>query len=266
MKNWFYIIAFNTFGILFSCAQKEEQKEPHLVQHHMNKINDFVPEYLAKIPDLTLSSSGYNKAIINNYSIEGTIDTIGLKQGYWNISDTKNNFRFQGAYTNNLPSGWWEVFYHNELIACGHYQMGKKQGHWSYLRIGKTNMRCVTYSNDTLVGWGKELTMDSILLTEGSFNKGLKDGDWKYYHQNGKIKEHGAFLENEKSGWWQCFDESGQLLEEANYEQGKRSGYVKRYLGGIIAEEGKLINESKKGTWRYYDNVGQLKRIHEYEE
>ena len=90
---------------------------------------------------------------------------------------------------------------------------GKKQGHW----IGK-------YTNGTI-------------RYEGSFTNDQPVGDWKRFHENGRIKAVLHHLQNTDKASAELFDSNG-----ARYAKGNYKGTV------------------KDSTWNYYNNtrlVGQ---------
>ncbi len=251
---------------MFSCSHPQESEEPSFTLKEKNRINSFVSEYFFEIPRLDLTFKNYANYEFGEYTINGSVDSANLKQGYWKILNIKTNILYQGHFVNNKKSEWWDIFLDNKLICCGKYELNKKQGFWRYLRVGKETMKFINYQNDTLMGLAQEFTTDSILISVGSFAKGLKDDYWKFYYTNGTLKEQGYFHDNLKSGWWQSYDKNGKLIEEASYSQDEISGYVKRYINGIISEEGKQFNGRNRGVWKFYDLGGKQNKIHEYEE
>ncbi len=266
MKYTFCLFVSCLVGLLLSCSHPRETTEPSFALNEKSKINNIIPEYLTKIPEIDLTFKNYANYKFGEYTINGSVDSANLKQGYWKIINVKSNLLYQGSYVDSKKNGWWDILCNNKLVSCGKYELNKKQGFWRYLKFGTETLKFVNYQNDTLVGLTQEFTSDSILISEGSFNKGLKDGYWKFYYIDGTIKEQGYFHNNYKSGWWQSYDNKGNLIEEASYSQDEISGYVKRYINGLITEEGKQFNGKKRGTWRFYNLEGKQNRIHEYEE
>jgi antitoxin component YwqK of YwqJK toxin-antitoxin module len=225
-----------------------------------------VPEYLTVPPQIKLPCKDYKDFQINECVVEGSVDSNNLKQGYWKISDQKNKLLFKGNYLDDKKDGWLDVFSDDKLVCCGKYDSDKKQGFWRFLRLVNETKKFVNYRNDTLVGLAREFTSDSILISDGSYGYGLKNGYWKFYYTNGTIKEQGYYQDNYKSGWWQSYDTKGKLIEEASYSRDEISGYIKRYTSGVIFEEGKQFNGRKRGTWKFYDAQGKQNRIHAYED
>lgn len=260
---WYIFFLF----LLVACSETRMEHNNSFSTSKKNPINSFVPEYLAIIPKINLPFNSYNKYNFENYVVNGVVDSVNLKQGYWEIKDVKHNLTYKGTFVNDLLEGWWQVLSGTTLICAGNYEQNKKQGYWGYLQIGqKRSSKYVNYRNDTLSGLAREFTSDSILISDGNYTKGLKKGYWKFYYQDGTLKEQGNYNDNDRSGWWESYDENGKIRHEASYLRDKISGYVKKYLNGIISEEGKQYNGRKWGTWKYYDSSGNLLKIEEFDD
>jgi antitoxin component YwqK of YwqJK toxin-antitoxin module len=50
---------------------------------------------------------------------------------------------------------------------------------------------------------------------------GFKDGSFKEYYPNGKVKMTGEFKRDKRDGTWRLYDETGKLLMKRNYDEGK---------------------------------------------
>ncbi|MBI3520369.1 MAG: hypothetical protein HY062_13585 [Bacteroidetes bacterium] len=266
MKYSVYLFVSCLVGLLLSCSHPQESNEPSLSLKGKSNIIAFIPDYLSETPEIILSKGKYNNYSFKNYIIDGLVDSNNLKQGAWVINDISNKFVFRGYYLNNNKIGWWSIIEGAKLICCGNYSQNKKQGFWRYLKLYTGTLKFVTYFNDTLTDLAREYSADSVLLSDGKFRNGLKDGYWKFYFGNGNLKEQGYFQDNTKSGWWQSYDLNNKLLEEASYSRDEISGYVKRYLNGILSEEGKQFNGRRRGAWKFYDSEGNIKKITEYDE
>jgi antitoxin component YwqK of YwqJK toxin-antitoxin module len=253
--------------LLVACSETKMEHSNLISTRKTEVINSFVPEYLSIIPKINLPFKSYRKHNYENYVVEGKVDSLNLKQGYWEIHDVKNNLTYKGTYLNDLLDGWWQVLSGSTLICAGNYVQNKKQGYWGYLQIGQAkNSKYVNYKNDMLSGLAREFTIDSILISDGNYTRGLKNGYWKFYYPNGTLKEQGNYKDNNKSGWWENYDKNGKIYQEASYLRDEISGYVIKYLNGIISEEGKRFNGKKWGTWKYYDSYGNLIKIDEFDD
>ena len=115
---------------------------------------------------------------------------------------------------------------------------------------------------------------------DGNYRKGLMNGKWMYYHENGQIHGQGRFIDgdgsnpsessgipfNGRSGRWSFWYKNGQKSSEDNYKDGKRDGkYTTWYENGQKSGEGTYKNgiligkyewwfEDGTKEWEYYYN------------
>jgi uncharacterized protein len=122
-----------------------------------------------------------------------------------------------------------------------------------------------------------------IKKSEGPYKDGNPVGEWKFWHENGKIKEEGKFTDKGlRSGIWKVYDEDGTLAEEITYtEGGKLTGPYKVYYKGkeyatydykngelmgcrFVKPDGSLAGESKRNgktlEYTYYYPNGTKKK------
>lgn len=66
-------------------------------------------------------------------------------------------------------------------------------------------------------------------IEKGEFREGLKEGRWKYYYSNEKIKFEGDFIQGQEDGKHLWYYENGNLKEERHYIYGSREKMWKRY-------------------------------------
>lgn len=68
---------------------------------------------------------------------------------------------------------------------------------------------------------GKTFSMDGKLKAEGRYTDPelqIEDGQFTFYHPNGKVESSGAYAQGWKSGVWQRFDQWGHPLSEKIYD------------------------------------------------
>lgn len=266
VKNSYFLVLLSLVGFIYSCSETQEKDEPFKTSVTLTSFNDFIPSYVSEAPNLEIEPGNYYNHVIGKYSIDALVDSLNANAVYWKIKDSRENKIYQGHALDGKKTGWWEMLYNKTLICCGNYIANKKSGFWRYYPIGGESHKLVNFKNDTLDGLAQEYSADSILLSEGKYLNGLKSDYWKFFYNNGKIKEKGYFYDSYKSGWWQSFESNGNLIEEASYSRNEISGYVKKYLNGVLFEEGKFFDGKRRGTWKCYDENGKLKRIKEYGE
>lgn len=165
------------------------------------------------------------------------IEKDGTKTGFWKFYHPNGKPASEGQYENNKPVGKWVYFHDNGAKSSEgeHDKEGQRQGAWKlYFPDGK-------------------------LMGEGFFEKG--NGDYKEYHDNGKLKLEGKVVKGKNEGRWNYYYEDGSLEGFCDYEQGE--GLFKSfYQNGQLKLEGKLKNGQKTGVWQLYNEVGKLVGIY----
>ena len=86
------------------------------------------------------------------------------------------------------------------------------------------------------------------LEIEGQIENNKNTGLWKYYYSNGKVESKGHFKNDLAEGEWTWYYPSGRLKETAEFKNGERDGIAVIYNenGEVIEKrisEGKEISE-----------------------
>ena len=92
-----------------------------------------------------------------------------------------------------------------------------------------------------------------------------KRGLWKYYYENGQLKEEGGYKDDKKEGLWKHYYEDGILELEINHENNKIYGRW-YYENGQLKKEGGQIDYIHNGLWKHYYEDGVLEREIEHTE
>lgn len=118
----------------------------------------------------------------------------------------------------------------------------------------------------------------------GQYKNGRMDGEWKYFHGNGELKNlftckdgimHGDYIEvNEggveiinghyenglKTGKWTWKYDSGEIKETGSYKDDLLDGeFICYYKNGNIREKGKYSKGELHGAYETYFNDGSLR-------
>lgn len=62
---------------------------------------------------------------------------------------------------------------------------------------------------------------DSTTHYKVGLKGGFKDGSYKEYHPNGKVKMTGQFKKDKRDGTWRLYDESGKQIMKRTYDEGE---------------------------------------------
>ena len=82
---------------------------------------------------------------------------------------------------------------------------------------------------------------------------GLRQGFWQKKYPSGTKMYEGFFENNTPVGEWKRYHENGRLKANIKYHDDTANTQLFDLLGKLIAE-GNYINQKKDGTWKYYNN------------
>ena len=109
-------------------------------------------------------------------------------------------------------------------------------------------------------GKGKEFNaINDILIYEGEFLNGERNGKGKIFYQNGNIKYVGEFLHGKAHGVGKEYNSKGELKYIGYYLYGKKNGKGREYYNykfNKIKFEGEYLND-KRWTGKGYDKINQ---------
>ena len=75
--------------------------------------------------------------------------------------------------------------------------------------------------NGEISGYCKKY-YEKIMIFEGEYLNGKKNGKVKEYHRSGQLIYEGEYLNGKKNGKVKEYDENGQLMFEGEYFNGKK--------------------------------------------
>ena len=109
---------------------------------------------------------------------------------------------------------------------------------------------------------------------DGNYRKGLMNGEWTYYHENGQFHAQGRFIDgdgsnpseltgipfNGRSGRWKFWYENGQKSTEGTYRNGNLIGkYTEWHKNGQKSGEGPFKNGKMDGKWTWWYENGNMR-------
>ncbi|MEJ0055187.1 MAG: TonB family protein [Bacteroidota bacterium] len=106
---------------------------------------------------------------------------------------------------------------------------------------------------------------------KGVYKSGLKNGEFIFYHPNGKVESVGDFVSNERAGIWKYFYANGNPKQEIEFSNGAKKilyyndslgqqllkdgngfwkeEYEEPWVSQLVINEGHLKNYEKDGQW-----------------
>ena len=98
------------------------------------------------------------------------------------------------------------------------------------------------------------------VVEEGNYENSRKQGMWKNFFPNGKIKSEIAYVNSRPNGTYRTYFENGQVEEEGSWENNRNTGGFKRYHENGQTAQQFVFNESGKrdGKQVYFYENGQV--------
>jgi uncharacterized protein len=209
-------------------------------------------------------------------------DANNLKQGKWFVFYDNGNVKQEGTYRDDKKDGYFKEFAENgDLISVTKYVNGEKQPdaqeiakldvqneYWPNGKIRNSG----TYRNGVAEGVYREYDttgriVKSMIYSAGNIagegivkEDGVKDGPWKEYYADGKLKAEGNYKDDKRVGEWKFYYPDGKVEEIGKFSSaGKMTGVWKWYFasGQLLIEE-EYVNGLKDGTHTEYDEEGKV--------
>lgn len=95
-------------------------------------------------------------------------------------------------------------------------------------------------------------------VEEGVYKNSLKEGLWKRFWPNGKLKAEITFAEGRPQGWYRTYYDNGICEEEGGWWNNKNTGYFRRWHPNGHPQQMFSFNDSGKrmGLQRYFYENG----------
>ena len=206
-------------------------------------------------PNGNLKSEGYRRYFLLDstwifYNEQGdTTDIVnyylGKKNGYsthyqYKKDENDSLHRFivsKELFLNDKKNGRSFYYKNNRLWKTVMFVDGIKNGPTFY------------YTNDTLVTT-IELYKNNFLIGTENINRydkaHLKHGTWKYFYDDGTIRQEEHYIHGKLNGDLKQFSTSGKIIEKKHYEQG-------------VPKKWEPLNDSIMSEKKKYSPTGQLK-------
>ena len=220
------------------------------------------------------------------------------RQGKWKwFFDDEFTVKMEGSYKNGLKNGYWKEFDRDgNLISATKYVDGEKQEkaeelvkldvRTDYYPDGQVKV-VATYSKDGVPegvrreynqageveksfifrkgrivaegiftdagqrqGIWKEYYSDGKLKATGRYADDKKEQLWKFYYRSGQLEQVGKYIDNQPDSLWRWYHINGNLLREERFYQTLPDGlYTEFDLQGNIITSGEYIEGKKEGFW-----------------
>ncbi len=201
------------------------------------------------------------------YEMNGLLITHGYyKDGnydnFWTYYLDDGTLDQKVYYDNNIANGWATNYgVEGDTLLRIRYLNGKILAFQNYNSKGE-----LLNEYDLLKSDGYQIMSDSDYVTASCSLKGGKyEGDFYWYHPNGKVSSKRTYLNDERNGEFRSYYYNGELRTEGQYLNGKRIGkWTGYYPDGKLYEEYYYVEGEKDSIdYTYYEN-GQVKLSQTY--
>jgi uncharacterized protein len=248
-----------------------------------------------RIITLTTYKSGFitERELINRY------DNNGRKHGPWKYFYPDGTVQREGTYKHGEENGYFKEYdTKGNLVTTAKYAEGVKledvaelvklDVRKDYYPDGKVKI-AATYNKDgqpegvrreyapdgtieksyifrngIMIGEGivtekgerdgswKEYYDDGKLRAEGKYSKDVREGGWKFYHQNGMVSQEGNYMKGKPEGEWRWYYPDGETWREELYYNGLLDGLMTEYdESGNVISKGEYIEGKEDRDWYY---------------
>ncbi len=230
----------------------------------------------------TITLITYKKGFITDRERINRFDQQNKKHGKWKYFYDSGILSLEGIYKHGIKHGYFKEFdMEGNLITTSKYVNGEKQedvAELVKLEIRKDyypngNVKIIaSYKEGIPEGVTREFNEEGeiekayvfkngIIIGEGIMTeKGEKDGPWKEYFDDGKLKATGDYIKDKKSGTWNFYHNNGNIEQTGNYnDRGQLNGQWKWYYqnGNLLREES-FYNGLADGIMTEYDEIGNI--------
>lgn len=150
------------------------------------------------------------------------------------------------------------------VIESGPYMENIAVGlHKKFDRQGNIISSSIYNNNGTLLSSGivdkegkregewKDFFGDGKVKAKGLYKNNLREGNWLFYFNNGNTEQVGSYRNGKETGIWKWYYSTGELLKEENYFKGKKEGISTEYAkNGEILMDGGYVENEKEGEWK----------------
>ncbi len=194
-------------------------------------------------------------------------DNKGRKQGIWKIFYPNEKLNIYANYLNDTLNGYYREYNtYGELTKTEFYVMGKLKTPEIYENEQeKIIIKKEYHPNGQIKFSGSYIDTIPVGLHRIFDDKGQIMNS-EIFSETGKLSGEGITdKESKKQGHWKFYYDDGKLKSESNFINDKRNGKWLYYYNSGITEQTGFYNAGKpEGIWKWYYENGKLRRTGEF--
>jgi antitoxin component YwqK of YwqJK toxin-antitoxin module len=189
---------------------------------------------------------------------QGIVDEAGNRNGRWKDLYPDGRIQAEGQFTDNRRTGIWK-FYNlsGKVEQTGAFNNDRPDGLWKWFYDSGVLLREEEYFQGQRDGSFTEYSHAGDIISQGQYSDGERNGDWKF--KSGDNTEVGKYIIGLKDGVWKSFYPDGKLRFKGNFSQGNPDGpQIFYFENGRIKEEQHFKMGIREKSWKKFDEEGNL--------
>jgi antitoxin component YwqK of YwqJK toxin-antitoxin module len=188
---------------------------------------------------------------------EGIVDEAGNRNGKWKDLYSNGKIMAEGQFTDNRRSGLWKFYNVFEKVEqTGSYNNGRPDGIWKWYYDNGALLKEEEYFQGQRDGSSTEYSVTGDVIAQGQYSDGERNGDWVFKSLN-MIVEEGKYIVGLKDGLWKTYYINGKLKFKGNFIQGNADGQQTYYYDtGKVKEEQYFQMGIRTKTWKKFSEEG----------
>ncbi len=224
----------------------------------------------------------YKKGFLINREIINRYNTAGNKHGLWMEFYESSGIKRTEEWRNGILSGFVKEYEQNgHLKNIFKYVNGELQEdaeelkfydiRYDYYESGRLKIMG-SYRNDLPDGVRREydelgniikgyIFLNGKMIAEGIIDeKGLKQGNFLEYYENGRVKAEGRYVDSKPVGAWKYYYSEGTIEQEGSFDnRGRHDGmWLWYYNNGNVWKKENFENGVNEGEYIEYDISGKV--------
>ena len=145
---------------------------------------------------------------------------------------------------------------------------GQRQGYWiikgsmidDHAYKPESKVEEGIYLDNRKNGLWKKYWPNGKVRSEINYDHGKPQGEYKLYYENGKLEEHSTWTNSKNTGAFKRYYENGNPQQDFLFaDNGKRNGLQKYFHdNGKLAMEVNIVNGQESGVMRRYNPDGSI--------
>ncbi len=297
-----YILTFVFFELFFLISVISQAQKNEITPNGYN---------IFRYPDKSVSSEGMMKngqpeGVWKSYYPNGKMKSEGKRVGekldsIWSFYDETGLISKKISYNNGMKNGFYFIYQQvkdslktsNVLISkelyledarngkSFYYEKDGKLSHTTLYQNNRKHGEEIFFGNDgriiLILKYNQGNLTDSEKLNRLD-NFGKKQGIWKDFYSNGKIKIYANYVDNLLNGYYREYDEQGQVIVNKRYingnqievtdikEENKKEIKIAKYANGQIKSRGAFIEDKPVGMQIYYSETGDIEKAENFDD